>query len=114
VHDECQPRHLGASEAGFAWSLAVPHRAPQHRPPGWRPAAKHRDPAHRRYHTRAWEQVRRLVVARDGGLCTLCRGPGNTVDHLREVRDGGTDEMGNLRLLCAACHNRRHREKGRV
>ena len=77
-------------------------------------AAKHRDPAHRRYHTRAWEQVRRLVIARDGGLCTLCGRPGNTVDHLREVRDGGTDEMGNLRLLCAACHNRRHREKGQV
>ncbi len=94
--------------------MTVPHRAPQHRPLGWRPAAKHRDPAHRRYHTRAWEQVRRLVIARDGGLCTLCRRPGNTVDHLREVRDGGTDEMRNLRLLCAACHNRRHREKGQV
>ena len=113
MHDT-QVRHDRPVAVGLHGRMIVRHRAPQHRPLGWRPAAKHRDPAHRRYHTRAWEQVRRLVIARDGGLCTLCRRPGNTVDHLREVRDGGTDEMGNLRLLCAACHNRRHREKGLV
>ena len=90
----------------------MPRRAPLHRPVGWKPAGKHIDPAHRRYHTAAWQSIRRDVIARDGGRCVLCRRPGNTVDHIREVRDGGTDAPGNLRLVCAPCHNRRHSEKG--
>jgi 5-methylcytosine-specific restriction enzyme A len=90
----------------------MPRRSPQHRPVGWQPAPKRNDPVHRRYHTQAWQQTRRAVIARDAGLCTLCGGPGNTVDHIREVRDGGTDALSNLRLICAACHNRRHPDKG--
>src|SRR3954469_10689418 len=97
MHDT-EIRHDRPVAVGLRGGMTMPHRAPQHRPLGWRPATKHRDPAHRRYHTRAWEQVRQLVITRDGGLCRLCRGPGNTVDHIREVRDGGTAEMSNLRL----------------
>ncbi|TDH56359.1 HNH endonuclease [Dankookia rubra] len=87
-------------------------RSPQHRPAGWTPAPKYADPLHRHYHTKAWQQVRQAVIARDGGRCTVCRGPGNTVDHIREVRDGGTDALSNLRLMCGPCHNRRHGERG--
>lgn len=102
-----------ALHAGRVGNRVMPQRAPQHRPLGWRPAPKYADPLHRRYHTRDWQQIRLAVIERDLGRCTFCGGRGNTVDHIRELRDGGTDALSNLRLTCAACHNRRHPEKGR-
>lgn len=91
----------------------MPTRPPVHRPPGWRPATKAPDPAHRRYHTREWRAVREVVIRRDGGRCVQCGEPGRIVDHIVAVKDGGSDAPSNLRLLCARCDNRRHTDKGR-
>jgi len=27
-----------------------------------------------------------------------------TIDHINELSDGGVDELGNLQILCSACH----------
>lgn len=66
----------------------------------------------RKYRTKAWEQIRLEILARDGMQCQLCgklcTGKGEAhVDHIRAVVDGGTDEPQNLRCICASCHSRR-------
>lgn len=66
----------------------------------------------KRYRTKAWEQLRIEVIARDRMTCQLCGklaiGPKEChVDHIKPVADGGSDELSNLRVLCAACHSRR-------
>lgn len=45
---------------------------------------------------------RREVWERDSGLCAICGKPGDEVDH----RDGPSDELTSLRLLCRPCHRR--------
>lgn len=98
----------------------MPQAPPRHQPPHWKPYAKRPDPAHQRYHTAAWARIRKRIIARDGNRCTAsaCQTPGRgfggrlIVDHIRAVKDGGSDADGNLRTLCPACDNRRHASKG--
>ncbi len=64
------------------------------------------------YNTAAWKQVRKVVLARDGGMCML-QGPGckliaDCVDHIIAVRDGGAwYDLSNLRASCHVCNSRR-------
>jgi 5-methylcytosine-specific restriction protein A len=94
----------------------MPFSPPLHTPPGWKPASKRVNPHHARYHGVAWRAVRQFVLIRDGFLCQLrlpgCSVAANTVDHIIEVTAGGSDQPINLRAVCPACHNRRHRDKG--
>jgi len=58
----------------------------------------------------AWEELRRVVL-REEPLCRLCLAagrhtPATEVDHVRRLRDGGTNERSNLRALCRSCHSR--------
>ena len=58
-----------------------------------------------------WQEVRRRVWQRDGGLCQgpYCRDrpplplDGCHIDHLRSGKLAG-NELTNLRVLCPACH----------
>lgn len=43
----------------------------------------------------------RNLIERDGRKCRKCGKPGNQIDH----RKGNSNDLGNLQLLCAACHN---------
>lgn len=57
-----------------------------------------------------WQKLRRQVVQRDSGLCQQCMREnrvrsGRHVDHVTPKAKGGSDEMGNLELLCVPCHN---------
>lgn len=58
--------------------------------------------------TRWWRRTRALVLARDGYVCQIngpcCTGVATTVDHIRRVVDGGTDDLANLRAACARCN----------
>ena len=53
------------------------------------------------------------IVDRDG-TCVLCGGPGGELDHIVPRSHFGSkrvaeqDAPTNLRLLCVACHRRRH------
>ncbi len=55
-------------------------------------------PEHKR---RLTPEVRRAVKERGQHLCKLCRGPGEQIDHV----DGDSNDLPNLRLLCADCHD---------
>lgn len=51
------------------------------------------------------------LAARDKGRCTICgeKLNGNVdIDHIVPVKDGGTNESGNLRVVHASCHKARH------
>jgi len=63
------------------------------------------------------QQTRALVLARNGFTCQWCgRAAGDPhpldatrkvtlhIGHIREISQGGTDEMSNLRTLCSACN----------
>ena len=50
-------------------------------------------------------EVREAVIARDGTLCVYCGEAGPIhIDHVLATSRGGTDEMDNLVVACAACN----------
>ena len=66
-----------------------------------------------------WQKLRKLVIARDSGLCQPCMKQGkvtpfNAVDHIRPKEQGGTDDMGNLQCICKACHDAKTARERRV
>ncbi len=56
--------------------------------------------------------MRRALVREYGPRCMRCGDdksqphddPALTIDHVVPLRAGGTDDFGNLQLLCAECH----------
>lgn len=59
-----------------------------------------------------WDRIRQRVIRRASGLCEICLRDGRVtegreVDHIRPIKDGGTDDDDNLQLLCVACHERK-------
>lgn len=57
---------------------------------------------------REWDKTRRLVVARDNGICHLCGLPGaKSADHVIPHAMGGTDGMENLRAAHRNCNEKK-------
>lgn len=68
----------------------------------------HRGSRHERGYGSYWDKLRKIILARDKGLCQAClRGgryrPARVVDHIKPKFEGGTDAEGNLESLCQAC-----------
>ena len=60
--------------------------------------------------TTRWRKIREMVFQRDGRYCSLCQAEDHLhIDHIIERQRGGTDELWNLRVLCADCHKKRTR-----
>lgn len=61
--------------------------------------------------TRRWREIRRAVLARDGGVCQLqlpgCVQVATHVDHIVAKSLGGDDTMPNLRAACGPCNQSR-------
>lgn len=61
------------------------------------------------YKSPEWAEVRRVVLARDRGECSICGapGPGLHVDHIvsRRRRPDLALDPRNLRALCHSCHS---------
>lgn len=76
---------------------------------GW-----HKTSRHERGYGAEWVKTSARIRARDKYLCQAClregrltpyrKGIGFAVDHIRPKAKGGTDDDGNLELLCKACH----------
>lgn len=72
------------------------------------------------YHTYRWHMLRDKILRRDKFLCVECVRYGKhtqatTVHHVKE-RDDYPElryDASNLESLCAACHNKKHPEKGK-
>lgn len=80
--------------------------------------ARPRDEIDKLYKTNKWRKLRKLVIARDFGVCQECqrRGiitRGVVVHHIIEAREDITKfwDIDNLELVCLACHNKEHPEK---
>ena len=54
--------------------------------------------------TRAWSKIRERILIRDGYLCQYCGNYATTVDHVRPISKGGTDEPDNLLAACTRCN----------
>ncbi len=55
------------------------------------------------------DEVRQAVKQRDGNACLLCGATDElTMDHIKPLYAGGTNDMSNLQTLCATCNE----EKG--
>jgi 5-methylcytosine-specific restriction protein A len=60
------------------------------------------------YHnTQAWKALRQAALWRDGYRCAVpgCKQKATHVDHVVSRRQGGADELENLRCLCAQHDN---------
>ena len=71
------------------------------------------------YHTHRWYTLRDKILRRDKFLCVECKRYGKrvlatTVHHIKEREDFPElqYDMSNLESLCAACHNKKHPDKG--
>ena len=53
--------------------------------------------------------IKRKLIARDGAICQWCHKKGNmdtlSIDHIKPIRDGGTNDLSNLRLMHIDCHS---------
>lgn len=72
-------------------------------------ADRRRGTRHERGYGTEWDKLRPQVLARDAGLCQVCLIDGlvtisNIVDHIIPKSEGGTDDMVNLRCICADHH----------
>lgn len=90
----------------------MPRKAESWRPP-WQPREGGRESSHRRgYGSANWKKTRMQVIARDGGICKACGEivtEYHQIDHIVPKREGGTDELSNLQLLCRPCHSAKTR-----
>lgn len=71
-----------------------------------------RESRHARGYGKAWEILRKQVLARDRYLCQACYEatpqritPATQVDHILSKAKGGTDDLENCRALCRTCHD---------
>lgn len=61
--------------------------------------------AGQRGYDHAWRKLREQVLARDP-VCTICHeAPSTDADHIVSRRNGGKDQMSNLRGTCHPCHS---------
>lgn len=68
----------------------------------WETSRRRKDPPY-------WKHLRQRVIDRAKGFCEApqCYLPGNQVDHIKNLANGGTDSMDNLQLLCDWHHKRK-------
>ncbi|MFA9231850.1 MAG: HNH endonuclease [Microgenomates group bacterium] len=73
------------------------------------PSWQHKGTRHERGYGSQWVKARKLIIARDGGLCQPCLRKGrptpfDEVDHIVPKAHGGTDHHDNLQCICETCH----------
>jgi len=77
-----------------------------------------RNKEHQKFHnSKAWKELRKLVLSRSGGLCVIClkldmQTKADVVDHIIPLTHDYSKRLKieNLQPLCHACHNRKTAE----
>lgn len=54
--------------------------------------------------TSEWRKIRARILLRDGYTCQWCGAEANTVDHVIERSQGGSDHEDNLIAACNRCN----------
>jgi 5-methylcytosine-specific restriction protein A len=94
-------------------------RLQQHEPKRGTWSDPRRGSRHQRGYGTQWERERKMVLARDGGLCQPCLRRGhttpncNTVDHIVNLAQGGSHDRRNLQTICCPCHTRKTQAESR-
>jgi 5-methylcytosine-specific restriction endonuclease McrA len=74
-----------------------------------------RKASHRAYlRSSEWKVKRRDALSRAGGRCEHCGRSTNLHVHHLTYNRHGNELARDLRVLCASCHRRRHRDGGRI
>lgn len=55
-------------------------------------------------------KTRKLIKARDGGLCVRCKRPYHNIHHVTFASQGGVGEVWNGVCVCYDCHELAHRD----
>lgn len=55
--------------------------------------------------------VAQRIRRRDDHTCQRCGADGHEVDHIRNVKAGGSDDDSNLVTLCTRCHDEKTRRE---
>lgn len=76
---------------------------------GWAARERMHGNRHARGYGTAWDKLRKVIMARDKGLCQSCLRTGrpekaSQVDHIVPKSQGGTDEPSNCEAICLPCH----------
>ncbi|HNR91521.1 MAG TPA: HNH endonuclease signature motif containing protein [Dokdonella sp.] len=80
--------------------------APKHNPQGKQATNRQR---RRAFHTgsKAWRQMREVILTRDGFVCAVCGCYGDQVDHVDG--DSHNNDPSNLQTLCITDHSKKTR-----
>ncbi len=110
----CQRHQVGGSRPRSCMvcgRLAQGNYCPDHEPTVDEAARGARNPYRRSYRDPEYARNRRHRYERARGRCEACGiavGPGEwECDHLVPLRDGGTNRIENLLVLCRPCHRRK-------
>lgn len=88
--------------SGTAAPCPEMYRMTKHRRNG-----RHRSPLRRAWEAMAY-RVRGLVYERDGAACVRCGTKKRlTIDHIKPLSLGGTNDLENLQVLCRPCNSRK-------
>lgn len=88
-------RHFSVGETGVVAAVDRPAQNATPRPP--RPRAD--------YSNSEYKKRREIRLERDHHLCTFCKSPATTVQHVTYRRAGGNEAQDDLRSLCRLCHD---------
>lgn len=93
----------------------MPSRIERYKPPRLRSVLPTKEVEH--YRTTDWRAKRLRILKRDAFTCAVCgrvvSGKAAHVDHVMPLEEGGSDEDGNLQVLCEADHGAKTRAEQR-